>query len=85
MRRGVGLAHLVAVPRTPIGEPAPHPSTLAKITTWCASVTVDALTAEVAAVGVEAGVIDMGSHSCSGPRSRPERGRRLALHWRSWP
>jgi len=46
--------------RIPLGEPAPHPSTLMKITTRCGSSTVDALNAQFVAVGVEAGVVDMG-------------------------
>jgi transposase, IS5 family len=46
--------------RIPLGERAPHPSTLAKITTRCGSSTVDAVNAQIVAVGVEAGVIDMG-------------------------
>ena len=46
--------------RIPLGERAPHPSTLMKITTRCGSQTVDALNALVVAVGVEAGVVDMG-------------------------
>lgn len=46
--------------RIPIGERAPHPSTLAKITTRCGAATVDALNAQLVAVGVEAGVIDLG-------------------------
>lgn len=46
--------------RIPLGERAPHPSTLMKITTRCGSATVDAVNAQVVAVGVEAGVIDMG-------------------------
>jgi len=46
--------------RIPLGERAPHPSTLMKITTRCGSCTVDALNAQLVAVGVEAGVLDMG-------------------------
>ena len=46
--------------RIPLGERAPHPSTLMKITTRCGSSTVDALNAQLVAVGVEAGVLDMG-------------------------
>jgi IS5 family transposase len=46
--------------RIPLGERAPHPSTLMKITTRCGSATVDALNAHLLAAGVEAGVIDMG-------------------------
>ena len=42
--------------RIPLGERAPHPSTLMKITTRCGSVTVDELNARL----VAAGVIDMG-------------------------
>jgi IS5 family transposase len=45
--------------RIPLGERAPHPSTLMKITTRCGAATVDALNAELVAVGVEAGVVDM--------------------------
>ncbi len=46
--------------RIPLGERAPHPSTLMKITTRCGSVTIDALNAHLVAIGVEAGVVDMG-------------------------
>ena len=46
--------------RIPLGERAPHPSTLMKITTRCGSATVAELNAHLIAVGVEAGVIDMG-------------------------
>jgi IS5 family transposase len=46
--------------RIPLGERAPHPSTLMKITTRCGSATIDALNAQLVAVGVEAGVVDMG-------------------------
>ena len=46
--------------RIPLGERAPHPSTLMKITTRCGSSTVAELNAHLVAVGVEAGVIDMG-------------------------
>lgn len=46
--------------RIPLGEQAPHPSTLMKITTRCGSATVAELNAHLIAVGVEAGVIDMG-------------------------
>jgi IS5 family transposase len=46
--------------RIPLGEPSPHPSTLMKITTRCGSSTIDALNAQLVAVGVEAGVVDMG-------------------------
>ncbi len=46
--------------RIPLGERAPHPSTLMKITTRCGSSTVVELNAHLVAVGVEAGVIDMG-------------------------
>jgi transposase, IS5 family len=46
--------------RIPLGERAPHPSTLMKITTRCGSTTVAELNAHLVAVGVEAGVIDMG-------------------------
>ena len=45
--------------RIPLGERAPHPTTLMKITTRCGSATVDALNAHLLAVGVEAGVVDM--------------------------
>ena len=45
--------------RIPLGERAPHPSTLMKITTRCGSTTVAELNAHLVAVGVEAGVIDM--------------------------
>ena len=46
--------------RIPLGERAPHLSTLMKITTRCGSCTVDALNAQLVAAGVVAGVIDMG-------------------------
>lgn len=46
--------------RIPLGDRAPHPSTLMKITTRCGSGTVEALNAQLVAAGVEAGVIDMG-------------------------
>ncbi len=46
--------------RIPLGERAPHPSTLMKITTRCGSSTVAELNSHLVAVGVEAGVIDMG-------------------------
>jgi IS5 family transposase len=46
--------------RIPIGERAPHPTTLMKITTRCGAGTVDALNKELIAVGVEAGVVDVG-------------------------
>ena len=46
--------------RIPLGERAPHPSTLMKITTRCGSTTVAELNAHLVAVGVDAGVIDMG-------------------------
>lgn len=45
--------------RIPVGERAPHPSTLMKITTRCGASTVEALNAALVAVGVEAGVVDM--------------------------
>ena len=46
--------------RIPLGERAPHPSTLMKITTRCGSATIEALNATLVTVGVEAGAIDMG-------------------------
>jgi len=46
--------------RIPLGERAPHPSTLMKITTRCGSATVDKLNGQLIAIGVEADVIDMG-------------------------
>ena len=46
--------------RIPLGERAPHPSTLMKITTRCGSTTVAELNAHLIALGVEVGVIDMG-------------------------
>src|SRR3954452_4973729 len=46
--------------RIPLGDRAPHPSTLMKITTRCGSATVDTLTTQLVAVGVEAGIVDMG-------------------------
>lgn len=45
--------------RIPIGERAPHPTTLMKITTRCGASTVDALNAELIAAGTDAGVIDV--------------------------
>ena len=45
--------------RIPIGERAPHPTTLMKITTRCGSETIDALNAELIASATEAGVIDV--------------------------
>lgn len=41
--------------RIPIGERAPHPTTLMKITTRCGSETIDALNAELIASAAEAG------------------------------
>ena len=46
--------------RIPLGERAPHPSTLMKITTRCGSAAVTELNAHLIAIGVEVGVIDMG-------------------------
>lgn len=46
--------------RIPLGEHAPHPTTLMKITTRCGSAAVAELNGHLIAVGVEAGVIDMG-------------------------
>jgi transposase, IS5 family len=46
--------------RIPLGERAPHPSTLMKITTRCGSSTVAELNAHLVAIGVEVGVVDMG-------------------------
>jgi transposase, IS5 family len=46
--------------RIPLGERAPHPSTLMKITTRCGSSTVEALNARLVTIGVEHGVIDIG-------------------------
>jgi len=45
--------------RIPIGESAPHPSTLMKITTRCGPELIEALNAELVAAAVEAGVVDM--------------------------
>ena len=45
--------------RIPIGERAPHPTTLMKITTRCGSSTVDLRNAELIAKATDAGVIDM--------------------------
>lgn len=45
--------------RIPIGERAPHPTTLMKITTRCGSTTIDALNAELIKVAVEAGVVEV--------------------------
>lgn len=45
--------------RIPLGERAPHPSTLMKITTRCGSRTVEELNAHLVSIGVEAGVVDM--------------------------
>jgi transposase, IS5 family len=46
--------------RIPLGERAPHPSTLMKITTRCGSSTVEVLNARLVTIGVENGVIDIG-------------------------
>ena len=46
--------------RIPLGERAPHPSTLMKITTRCGSSTVDELNGHLIAIGVEGGLVDMG-------------------------
>ena len=46
--------------RIPLGERAPHPSTLMKITSRCGSNTIEKLNATLVAIGVEAGVLDMG-------------------------
>jgi IS5 family transposase len=45
--------------RIPIGQRAPHPTTLMKITTRCGSATINALNAELIAVAVEAGVVEV--------------------------
>ena len=45
--------------RIPIGQQAPHPTTLMKITTRCGSGTIEALNVELIAVAAEAGVIDL--------------------------
>jgi IS5 family transposase len=45
--------------RIPLGEAAPHPTTLMKITTRCGSATVDALNVALLAAGVEAGAVDV--------------------------
>jgi len=46
--------------RIPLGERAPHPSTLMKITTRCGSSTVDELNGHLIAIGIEGGLVDMG-------------------------
>lgn len=46
--------------RIPIGERAPDPSTLMKITTKIGSVTIEKLNAELIAAATEAGLVDMG-------------------------
>jgi IS5 family transposase len=45
--------------RIPIGERAPHPTTLMKITTRCGSSTIDLLNAELIAKASDAGMIDL--------------------------
>jgi IS5 family transposase len=45
--------------RIPIGEQAPHPTTLMKITTRCGASTIEELNAELLAVATEAGVVDL--------------------------
>lgn len=45
--------------RIPVGERAPHPSTLMKITTKIGSATVEALNVELVAKAVEAGLVDV--------------------------
>jgi transposase, IS5 family len=45
--------------RIPIGELAPHPSTLMKITTRCGPQLIEQLNARLVAVAVEAGVVEM--------------------------
>jgi IS5 family transposase len=45
--------------RIPLGEAAPHPTTLMKITTRIGSTTVDKLNAELLGVGVESGAVDV--------------------------
>ncbi len=45
--------------RIPIGESAPHPSTLMKITTRCGPELIEQLNAALVAKAVEAGVVDM--------------------------
>ncbi len=46
--------------RIPIGESAPHPSTLMKITTRCGPKLIEDLNSQVLAAAVEAGVVDIG-------------------------
>ncbi len=45
--------------RMPIGEQAPHPTTLMKITTRCGASTIEEVNAELLAVATEAGVVDL--------------------------
>jgi IS5 family transposase len=45
--------------RIPLGESAPHPSTLMKITTRCGSELIEELNARLLAAAVEAGVVDI--------------------------
>jgi IS5 family transposase len=45
--------------RIPIGESAPHPSTLMKITTRCGPELIEQLNAQLVAAAVEAGVVEM--------------------------
>jgi IS5 family transposase len=45
--------------RIPIGEGAPHPSTLMKITTRCGPVLIEDLNTRLLAAAVEAGVVDI--------------------------
>jgi IS5 family transposase len=46
--------------RIPLGESAPHPSTLMKITTRCGPGLIDELNAQLLAAAVNAGVVDIG-------------------------
>ena len=46
--------------RIRLGESAPHPSTLMKITTRCGPELIDGLNARLLAAAVEAGVVDVG-------------------------
>ena len=46
--------------RIRLGESAPHPSTLMKITTRCGSEPIDGLNARLLAAAVEAGIVDVG-------------------------
>lgn len=45
--------------RIPLGHPAPHPSTLAKITARCGTAAIEGLNHELIAVAAETGALDL--------------------------